>query len=83
MLNAAIEVVAAVDDRDPQSLFAAFREVPRPDVFVLFGFRVAAAAEMEQLLTDDQLGELTVAEREEIGYRRPTRVGDVVFNWFD
>jgi hypothetical protein len=38
---------------------------------------------MEASLTDDQVAALGPAEREDIAYHRPTRVADVIFNWFD
>ena len=89
MLNLAIYLAsylvgAAVDaDTDEQRLDKAFREVPRPDVFTSFGFRVAAPSELEAPMTDDQAADLTAAERRDLDHHRPPRVGDVIFNWFD
>jgi hypothetical protein len=83
LLNLVIGVVAAADDRDPHDLQATFREVPCPDLFTLAGFRVADPAELEQPLTDNHIAAMTDAERKDIAYHRPPRVGDVVFNWFD
>jgi hypothetical protein len=40
-------------------------------------------AELERPLTDDLISQLTHAERRDIAYHRPPRVGDVIFNWFD
>jgi hypothetical protein len=81
-LNAVIGLVAAVDDTDALDLVPAFREVPRPDVFVLAGFQVATASQMGEPLTNQVAG-LTKAELKDIAYHRPPRVGDVIFNWFD
>jgi hypothetical protein len=83
LLNARIGLVAAADDPGPSAIVATFCDVPRPDVFTLHGFRVADPADMEAPLTDDQAVELTDAERRDIAYHRPLRVGDVIFNWFD
>jgi hypothetical protein len=83
LLNVTVGVVAAADDRDPHDLPAMFREVPCPDVFTLADFAVADPAEPEQPLTDDHVADLTDAEREDIAYHRPPRVGDLIFNWFD
>lgn len=57
--------------------------MPSPDVFTGADFRVADPAELEQLLTDDHVAGLTDAERKDVAYHRPPRVGDVIFNWFD
>jgi hypothetical protein len=73
----------APHDRDPHDLAPAFREVPFPDVFTLAGFRVADPAELEQPLTDSHVAGLSAAERTDIAYHRPARVGDVIFNWYD
>lgn len=83
MLNAAIGLVAAVDDTAPHTPVVAFRDVPRPDVFGLAGFQVATANDMQEALTDQQAADLTEAELKDIAYHRPPRIGNVVFNWFD
>jgi hypothetical protein len=83
LLNLAVGMVATADDRDPHDLQARFLEVPCPDVFTLAGFRIADLADLEQPLTDGHIAGLTEAERKDIAYHRPLRVGDVVFNWFD
>jgi hypothetical protein len=38
---------------------------------------------MERPLTDEQAAGLTAAERKDIAYHRPPRVGDMLFNWFE
>lgn len=83
MLNLSVGLVAAADDRDPQGLVAAFGDVPRPDVFVLFGFDVTRPSDLEAPWTDDHIAGLTEAERKDVAYHRPPRVGDIIFNWFD
>jgi len=83
MLNATIGLVGAADDTDELRLVKEFRDVPRPDVFGYFGFRVATPAQLEAPLTHDQAAALTAAERRDVDYHNPQRVGDVVFNWFD
>jgi hypothetical protein len=83
LLNLVVGVVGATDDRDPHDLAPAFREVSFPDVFTLAGFRVADPAELEQPLTDSHMAGLSAAERTDIAYHRPARVGDVIFNWCD
>lgn len=83
LLNLAVDVVAAVDDRDPHDLQAAFLDVPCPDLFTLAGIRIAHPAELEQPLTDNHIAAMTDAQRKDIAYHRPPRVGDVVFNGFD
>lgn len=50
---------------------------------LLAGFRIADPTELEQPLTDNHIAGLPEAERKDIAYHRPPRVGDVVFNWFD
>jgi len=83
VLNVTARLVAAVDDDDPHAVAAPFRDVPRPDLFALAGLRAAAPVDMEAALTDDQIADLYPAERRDIAYHRPARVGDVIFNWFD
>jgi hypothetical protein len=82
MLNLSVGLVAAADDADPRLLVAPFRQVPRPDLFHLAGLEAVDPADMERLLTDEHAAGLTAAERKDIAYHRPPRVGDMVFNWF-
>ncbi|SHF87487.1 hypothetical protein [Streptoalloteichus hindustanus] len=83
LLNVPTALVAAADDRAPGELATAFRPVPRGDLFRHAGLRVAEPSELERPLTHSQTRALSPAERQDIAYHRPDRVGDVVFNWFD
>ena len=81
LLNAVNWLVACRRDGRPG---APFVEVPRPDLFELVGLHVATPQDLEQggLLDNDTAG-LSSSERADITYHRPTRVGDVLYNWFD
>ncbi len=83
LLNATTLLVAAADDTDPDVATARFRTVPGSDLFTAAGLRVAAPADLERPLTDQDTTALTQAERKDIAYHRPTRIGDALFNWFD
>ncbi|HVQ91606.1 MAG TPA: hypothetical protein VMU51_11265 [Mycobacteriales bacterium] len=83
LLHAPARLVAAADDTDPDTLTAPFIPVPRPDLFRLAGLRTADPAELEQPLTEDLVRTWFTADRRDIEYHRPPRVGDVIFNWFD
>ena len=62
---------------------APFVDVPRSDLFSLVGLRVLTPEELEQPLTDDKMTNLLPSERRDVAYHAPTRIGDVIFNWFD
>ena len=84
LFNAAAMLVAAADDPDdPGDLILRFRAVLRGDLFELAGFRVADADTLLEPLTDRHIARLSPAERRDVDYHRPPRVGDVIFNWFD
>lgn len=74
--------MAAAEDVRPEDRHAPSVEVPRPDMFQLAGLRVAEVADLERPLTDRVI-DLMPLHRRDIEYHRPTRVGDVLFNWFD
>ncbi|MBT8226296.1 MAG: hypothetical protein KJO75_12480 [Dactylosporangium sp.] len=83
LLNGAIRLVAACADPPAGEVTTRFRDVPRGELFRLAGLRVAASADLEMPLTGEQTRALTDAERRDIAYHRPARVGEVLFNWFD
>jgi hypothetical protein len=86
MLNAAVRLVGCVEDRDSPDcrvLATRFHDVPRSELFGLAGFVVADPRDMERAVTVGDLAELGPDERRDVTYHRVTRVGDVLFNWFD
>jgi hypothetical protein len=83
LLHGAARLVAATADDASGRLDAPFVDVPRPDLFSLVGLRVLTPQELEQPLTDDKMSNLLPSERRDVAYHAPTRIGDVIFNWFD
>jgi hypothetical protein len=84
LLNAAIGLVAASDDEGvPEFGPLRFREVPSSEVFEVRGWRVATAAQLTAELREGDLSALPERQRKDVLYHRPTRVGDLLFNWFD
>jgi hypothetical protein len=83
LLHGPARLVAAAAEDAPGRLDAPFVDVPRPDLFNLAGLRVLTPKELEEPLTDDKMVNLRPSERRDIAYHAPTRIGDVIFNWFD
>jgi hypothetical protein len=83
LLNAAASLVAATERHDPHTLAAAFVDVPGGDTFSQAGLRVATAAELHQPLDEPHLKWLAPEEARDVGYHQPSRLGDLLFNWFD
>lgn len=82
MLNATAQLVAAATD-DQHVLARPFVNVPRPDLFELVGLHTATPTTLETPLTTEHCASLTTSERHNIAHHHPTRLGDVLFNWFD
>jgi hypothetical protein len=86
MLNVTAGLVACSEDHNSPGLrvpHTPFQDVPRSDLFVIAGFSVADPGELESTVTVDDLAKLAPDERQDISYHQATRMGDVLFNWFD
>jgi hypothetical protein len=83
LFNAAALLVAAAEAADPQEIAMVFAAVPGSGVFSERGFHVASPAELNEPLSERHLHALTTEERRDVAYHRPSRLGDLLFNWFD
>lgn len=84
VVNAAGRLAAAAhDDEQPVPGPLGFVDLPSPGPFVAAGFTVLTADELRTALTADHLAMLSTQELADVAYHRPTRAGDLVFNWFD
>ncbi|MFI5835843.1 hypothetical protein ACIA5A_19445 [Micromonospora sp. NPDC051300] len=83
LFNAAAFLVAGAEQQDSLMLDAVFVDVPGGVVYRRAGLRVATAAELNQPLDDRHLRRLTAEERRDVAYHQPSRLGDLLFNWFD
>ena len=86
MLNVAARLVACGEYHDlpgVRVLATPFQDVPRPDLFILAGFVVADRGAMERSATQDDLVVLGPDEWRDVNYHGATRLGEVLFNWFD
>jgi hypothetical protein len=86
MLNVAARLVACGEYHDlpgVRVLATPFRDVPRPDLFILAGFVVADRGAMERSATQDDLVVPGPDEWRDVNYHGATRLGEVLFNWFD
>jgi hypothetical protein len=85
MLNVVVGLVGSKYEAPDgvRILDAPFRDVPRPDLFMQAGFVVADRAEMEREVTPADLVDLGPCERGDIAGHKISRLGDVLFNWFD
>jgi hypothetical protein len=83
LFNAAASLVAAAAPLDRYTVTLTFVDVPEASAFLLAGLRVATAAELNQPLSDRDLQHLTDDERLDVAYHQPSRLGDLLFNWFD
>ncbi|MBQ1026120.1 hypothetical protein KBX00_17305 [Micromonospora sp. C95] len=83
LFNAAVFLVAAAEQQDPHMINAVFVDVPGGDIYRRAGLRVATRAELNQPLHERHLHLLTEDERRDVAYHQPSRLGDLLFNWFD
>ncbi len=85
VLNAHHPVVAFADPPAEGDTRLRFQDSPElAAAFASFGgYRVMSAAELEQPPTAEALRELSEAERKQVAYWEPRRIGDVAFNWWD
>jgi hypothetical protein len=83
LLNAAASLVAATERHDHHRVAAAFVDVPGCDTFSQAGLQIATAAELHQPLDARHLKRLAPEELRDVGYHQPSRLGDLLFNWFD
>ncbi|MFE9957187.1 hypothetical protein [Micromonospora sp. NPDC005299] len=83
LFNAAAFLVAGAEQQDPHMINAVFVDVAGGDIYRPAGLRVATAADLNQPLNDRHLPSLTEEERREVAYHQPSRLGDLLFNWFD
>ena len=80
LFNAAALLVAAAE---PHEIAKVFVTVPGSDVFSERGCRVAGPAELAEPLSGRHLQALAPDELRDVAYHRPSRLGDLLFNWFD
>lgn len=83
LFNAAAFLVAGAEQQDPHMINAVFVDVPGGTIYRRAGLRVATTAELNQPLNDRHLHLLTEEERRDVAYHQPSRLGDLLFNWFD
>jgi hypothetical protein len=83
LFNAAVLLVAGAEQQDPDMINAVFVDVPGWDIYHRAGLRVATTAELNQPLNERHLQLLTQEERRDVSYHQPSRLGDLLFNWFD
>ncbi|MFF5219395.1 hypothetical protein [Micromonospora sp. NPDC000442] len=83
LFNAAVFLVAAAEQQDPHMINAVLVDVPGEDMYRRAGLRVATRAELNQPLRERHLHLLTEEERRDVAYHQPSRLGDLLFNWFD
>ncbi|MEU5552119.1 hypothetical protein ABZ738_20315 [Micromonospora sp. NPDC047793] len=82
LFNAAV-LVAAAEQQDPHMINPVFVDVPGGDIYRRAGLRVATRAELDQPPHERHLHLLTEPERRDVAYHQPSRLGDLLFNWFD
>ncbi|MEV2238416.1 hypothetical protein [Micromonospora sp. NPDC049891] len=83
LFNGAVLLVAAAEQQNPHMIHAVFVDVPGGDIYRRAGLRVATTAELNQPLHERHLHLLTKEERRDVAYHQPSRLGDLLFNWFD
>ena len=83
VFNSAARLVAAAEAADPQEIALVFAAVPGGGVFSERGFQVAGPAQLNEPLDERHLHALAADERRDVTYHRPSRLGDLLFNWFD
>ncbi|MER5326899.1 hypothetical protein [Streptosporangium roseum] len=83
LFNAAALLVAAAEAANPQEITMVFVAVPGSEVFSERGFQVASQADLNEPLSERHLQALAADERRDVAYHCPSRLGDLLFNWFD
>jgi hypothetical protein len=85
LLNAHFPLIAFAEPPAEGEGFVRFTDSPGlAEAFGNFGiYEVVGASELAAPLTPEQRRRLAPAEREQIEYWQPRRVGDVVFNFWD
>lgn len=83
LLNPAVRLVACVNEEHPFPANATYVPVPGSDLFERAGFRVAAPEEMQAPVSEHVFDRVGGIEADDLRYYKPTRLGDVFFNWFD
>ncbi|MCZ7438253.1 hypothetical protein O7598_17715 [Micromonospora sp. WMMC241] len=83
LFNAAAFLVAGAEQQEPAMINAVFVDVPGGDFYRRAGLRVATTAELNQPLNNRYLHLLSEDERRDVAYHQPSRLGDLLFNWFD
>ncbi|MDG4832514.1 hypothetical protein O7627_24860 [Solwaraspora sp. WMMD1047] len=83
LFNAAVFLVAGAEQQDPHMIHSVFVDVPGWEIYRRAGLRVATTAELNQPLHERHLQLLTEEERRDVSYHQPSRLGDLLFNWFD
>ncbi|WP_240638385.1 hypothetical protein [Micromonospora aurantiaca] len=83
LFNAAAFLVAGAERQDAHMINAVFVDVPGGEVYRRAALRLATTAELNQPIEDRYLHLLTEEERQDVAYHQPSRLGDLLFNWFD
>lgn len=83
LLNPGARLVACVNDEHPFPANATYTVVPGSHLFEQAGFRVAMPEEMRAPMTERVFEKVGGIEADDLRYFKPTRLGDVFFNWFD
>jgi hypothetical protein len=85
LLNAHYPVVGFAEPPGENERRLRFVDIPRlAEVFGnLGGYRVLEASDLEGSATDVDGSRLGPAELEQIRYWKPTRIGDLIFNYWD
>ena len=85
VLNAHYPILAFADPPAEGDVLLQFTDCPElADVFSAFDvYQVVSASEWEQPPTPTALRDLSPAERGQVAYWKPRRIGDVVFNCWD
>nr|WP_258544550.1 hypothetical protein [Micromonospora provocatoris] len=83
LFNAAAFLVVGAERQDPRMVNAVFVDVSGGETYRRAALRLATAAELNQPLEDRHLSLLAEEERKDVAYHQPSRLGDLLFNWFD
>ena len=83
LLNPGARLVACVHDEHPFPANTDYTVVPGSDSFERVSFRVAAPEEMQAPMSERVFERVGGIEADNLRYFKPTRLGDVFFNWFD
>lgn len=86
LLNAHYPVIGFADPPEEGEVLLRFRDCePFAESLRGFGiYEIRSMADLERRPNADDLRELSEAERRQVAYWRPQRIGDVIFiNWWD